>query len=67
MMGKTDNVTNFRNFESLGEYTFQLSEFKPSIREIFDEDKVATYSEIDELNDKEFFFLKNMNSARKWF
>lgn len=65
MMGKTDNVTNFRNFESLGEYTFQLSEFKPSIREIFDEDEVATYSEIDELNDKVNYFLKEPEQRRK--
>ncbi len=65
MMGKTDNVTNFRNFESLGEYTFQLSEFKPAIREIFDEDEVATYSEIDELNDKVNYFLDKPEERRK--
>ena len=58
MMGQSDNVTNFRNFESLGEYTFQLSEYKPSIREIFDETEVATYSNLDELNDKVSYFLK---------
>ncbi len=65
MMGKTDNVTNFRNFESLGEYTFQLSEFKPSIREIFDEDEVATYSEINELKDKVDYFLGHPEERQK--
>ena len=44
---------------------FQLSEFKPSIREIFDEDEVATYSEIDELNDKVNFFLKEPEQRQK--
>lgn len=57
MLGKTDNVTNFRNFESLGEHTFQLSEFKPAIREIFDENEVATYTCLEDLKSKIDYYL----------
>lgn len=59
MLGSTDNVTNFRNFESLGEFTFQISEHKDAIREIFDEDEVATYTCLDDLNSKIEFYLDN--------
>ncbi|MCO4783829.1 MAG: glycosyltransferase [Candidatus Cloacimonetes bacterium] len=52
MLGKVDNVSNFRNFECIGVKTFQISEDKPAVRELFDQDEMALYSSIDDLKEK---------------
>ncbi|MCJ8344956.1 glycosyltransferase [bacterium] len=59
MMGIEDDVTNFRNFESIGSHTFQISEDKPAIREIFEEDEIAYYSSTEDLMEKLDYYLKH--------
>ncbi|PCJ16369.1 MAG: hypothetical protein COB02_16535 [Candidatus Cloacimonadota bacterium] len=65
MLGQEDNVSNFRNFECIGTNTFQISEDKQAIRDIFDEDEIAFYKDIIDLNDKLKFYLKHKDLRQK--
>lgn len=65
MLGQADNVSNFRNFECIGVKTFQLSEDKPAVRELFDEDEVALYSSLDDLKDKIKFYASQKELRQK--